>query len=100
MRSREVSRRLAPALIAAALLAAGGCAMHEDIRSYAYEFSGQNRLGGERRAMQAMQDSCYFSGYQYFETVGPPKIEREAGAAGDQFRATQDFYCVGTVGGP
>jgi hypothetical protein len=98
--SHDAWSRLKQASIAGACLAVCGCASHDYIRSYTYEYTEPHRLGGERRADQAMQDSCYFSGYQYFKAEGPPQIERVAGAAGEVIRATQAFYCVGTVGGP
>jgi hypothetical protein len=100
MPSHDASPRLTHAVIAAMSLAVGGCASHDYIRSYTYEYTEPHRLGGERRADQAMQDSCYFSGYQYFKVEGPPQIVRETGATGEVIRATQAFYCVGTVGGP
>ena len=84
------------ALIAAASLAVCGCAAHEDIRSVTYDYAGGRRLAAERRASQDMQDSCYFSGYQYFRPEGPPQVV----SAGARFQATQAFSCVGTVGGP
>ena len=84
------------ALIAAASLAVCGCATHEDIRSVTYDYTGQRQLAAERRASQDMQDSCYFSGYQYFRPEGPPQVVR----TGAHVQATQAFSCVGTVGGP
>jgi len=47
-----------------------------------------------------MQDSCYFSGYQYARPEGPPQIVSGAGTAGGRIQVTQAFTCVGTVGGP
>ncbi len=88
------------ALILAASLAVCGCATHEDLRTYSYEYAGHGRLAAERRAAQDMQDSCYFSGYQRFEVAGPPQIVNDGGATDGQVRVTQSFYCVGTVGGP
>jgi hypothetical protein len=86
-------------LIAAASVAVSGCVAHEYLRSYTYEFTDQRRLAAERRASQDMQDSCYFSGFQYFKPEGPPQIVSVGGAAGAHFQATQSFYCVGTSGG-
>jgi hypothetical protein len=87
-------------MIAVTCLAASGCANHDDIRSLTYDYTEPNRLGAERRADQGMQDSCYFSGYQYFKTEGPPQIVSEDRPAGRHIQVTQAFYCVGTVGGP
>jgi len=87
------------ALIAAAALALGGCADHAYLRSLTYEYTDQHRRGAEWRATLDMQDSCYLSGYQYAHPEGPPQIVSEDGPAGRQFRATQSFSCVGTVGG-
>lgn len=87
-------------LIAAGSLLLSGCAGHEDLRSVTYDYDDGRRLAAERRATQEMQDSCYFSGYQYAETEGPPQVVSVSGPSGPQFRATQAFYCVGTVGGP
>lgn len=84
-----------PALVAAASLAVCGCADHDYVRTYTYAFTEQHRQGAERRAVQEMQDSCYFSGYQYARPEGPPQIV----SAGGQFEATQSFTCVGTAGG-
>jgi hypothetical protein len=100
MTRHEPSPPLTVALIAAAALAITGCVEHDYVRSYTYEYDGHNPLSGERRATQAMQDSCYASGYQYFRPEGPPQVERQAGAAGEVYKATQSFTCVGTVGGP
>jgi hypothetical protein len=87
-------------MIAAASLAVSGCADHEHLRSLTYDYTEPHRLGAERRADQDMQDSCYFSGYQYFKPEGPPQIVSEDRAAGRHIQVTQAFYCVGTVGGP
>ncbi len=91
-----LSHGLTRALIAAASLAICGCAAHEDIRSVSYDYTGGRRLAAERRANQDMQDSCYFSGYQYFRPEGSPQVV----STGARVLATQAFSCVGTVGGP
>ena len=88
------------AAIAAVSLAVCGCAGHEDIRSVTYDYTGQHRLAAERRASQDMQDSCYLSGAQYAEMVGPPKVVSADGAGGPHVSVTQAYYCVGTQGGP
>lgn len=85
-------------LILVSALALAGCTTQEDVRSLTYDYGGQHRLAAERRAAQEMQDSCYFSGYQYAEPEGPPKILRVDG--GQRLQATQSFSCVGTAGGP
>jgi hypothetical protein len=87
------------ALIVAASLAVCGCANHGYLRSLTYEYTDQRRLAAERRATQDMQDSCYFSGFQYFRPEGPPQVVSVSGPAGPQFQATQTFSCVGTNGG-
>lgn len=81
-------------------MAACGCADHGDVRSLTYDYANGRRLAAERRATQDMQDSCYFSGYQYAEADGPPQVVSVGGTTGEQFQATQAFHCVGTVGGP
>jgi hypothetical protein len=88
------------ALIAAASMAVCGCSDHEYIRTLTYDYSDPHRLAAERRASQDMQDSCYFSGYQYFRPEGPPQIVNVVGPPGAHVQATQSFSCVGTVGGP
>lgn len=92
--------RFRPAVIAAAALALCGCAIQDDVRSITYDYTDRGRLAAERRVSQDMQDSCYLSGAQYAELVGPPQIVSKAGPAGEEFQATQSFYCVGTQGGP
>jgi len=104
MRSDDVShgsrhQARVSALIAAVSLAVSGCVGHEYIRSYTYEYTDPHRLAGERRATQDMQDSCYFSGFQYFKVAGPPQIVSQDGTAGRRVQVTQSFYCVGTAGG-
>jgi len=89
------------AWIAVSSLAVSGCVTQEYVRSFTYEYTDQqNRLAAERRAIQDIHDACYFSGAQYPELVGPPQIVSEDGSTGKQFRVTQSFYCVGTIGGP
>ncbi len=89
------------ALIAAAAFAVCGCADHEYLRSLTYEYTDQqHRRGAEWRATLDMQDSCYFSGYQYAKPEGPPQIVNVSGPTGAHYQATQSFSCVGTVGGP
>jgi hypothetical protein len=92
--------RATHALIGAASLALCGCVAHDYIRTLTYDYTDPHQLAAERRADRLMQDSCYFSGYQYFKTAGPPQIVSEDGTAGRHVQATQSFYCVGTVGGP
>jgi hypothetical protein len=96
----HLSPRGLRALVGAVSLAVAGCADHPDIRSYTYEFTEGRRVAAERGATQAMQDSCYFSGYQRFTLEGPPQIVSEDGGEAKRLRATQSFSCVGTVGGP
>ena len=87
-------------LIAFAALMVSGCVGPELPRSITYGFADHHRLAAERRATQQMQDSCYFSGYQYFRPEGPPQIVSQGDGADRRFQATQLFDCVGTVGGP
>jgi hypothetical protein len=97
---RLVPPRLVHALIGTASVAVCGCTDGEDIRTLTYDYSDPHHLAAERRASQDMQDSCYFSGYQYFRPEGPPQVVSVGGAAGAHLQATQSFSCVGTVGGP
>jgi hypothetical protein len=84
------------ASIVAVSLAVCGCADHDYIRTLAYDYTDPHRVGAERKATQDMQDSCYFSGYQYARTEGPPQIVSQDG----HIQVTQSYSCVGTVGGP
>jgi hypothetical protein len=97
---KKLAPRLTHALVAAVSLAVCGCADHDYIRSLTYDYTDPHRLGAERRATQDMQDSCYFSGYQYARLEGPPQVVSDSGATGRHVQVTQSFSCVGTVGGP
>lgn len=99
-RRRGLAAPLIRALMAAAPLAVCGCATQQYIRSVSYDYDAKRPLPAERRVSQEMQDACYLSGAQYYETVGPPQIVSLDGAGGQRLHATQAFYCVGTQGGP
>lgn len=87
------------ASIAAISLVVFGCAgQGYKMRSVTYEYTDETRLAAERQASQAAQDECYFAGDVYAQLAGPPQIVRDSGTAGEHFRATQFFYCVGARG--
>ena len=88
-------------LIAAASVAVSGCAGRYEgytVRSVTYEYTGQDRVGQERSALEAAQDECYLGGDMYAQPAGPPKIVNEGTATSPHFRATLSFYCIGIRG--
>lgn len=62
-----------------------------------YQYTDQNRLAAEWRALLTAQDECYTGGFQYAQPAGPPQIINDGGMA-SQHRVTRSFYCVGLRG--
>lgn len=82
-------------LLAVVSMLIAGCAdQGYKVKSVTYEYTDQTRLADEWRAMLTAQDDCYFSGSEYAQLSGPPRVIRDGG----HFRATQSFYCVGIRG--
>ncbi len=91
--------RIVHALIAAVSLVSSGCANQGyKVVSVTYEYTDQNRLTRESRALLNAQDQCYFAGFQYAQVVGSPQIVSDDGTTGEH-RATGSFYCIGFRGG-
>jgi hypothetical protein len=91
--------RIVHALIATLSLVFSGCANQGyKVVSVTYQYTDQNRLTREWRALLNAQDQCYFAGFQYAQAVGSPQIVSDDGTAGEQ-RATRSFYCIGLRGG-
>src|SRR5579863_7696606 len=87
--------RMVHALIAALTLVFCGCANQGyKVVSVTYQYTDQNRLNGEWRALLNAQDQCYFAGFQYAQAVGPPQIVSDDETTGER-RAMRSFYCIG-----
>jgi hypothetical protein len=65
--------------------------------SVTYQYTDQNRLEREWRAILTAQDECYTGGYQYAQPAGPPQIISDGGMTSEH-RATRTFYCIGLRG--
>lgn len=65
--------------------------------SVTYQYTDENRLAREWRALLTAQDECYTSGFQYAQPTGPPQIISDRGMTAEH-RATRSFYCIGFRG--
>lgn len=91
-------------LVAAVSLVLAGCAS-ENLADrgfkpfvVSYQYTDQNRLQRESRALETAQDECYFAGFEYAQPAGPPQIISDDGMTGEH-SATRSFYCIGLRGG-
>lgn len=65
--------------------------------SVTYQYTDENRVAREWRALLTAQDECYTGGFQYAQPTGPPQIISDGGIT-TEHRATRSFYCIGFRG--
>jgi hypothetical protein len=98
-----LSRRARRFIAVALSFALAGCASGTladrgyKVVSVTYQYTDQNRLECEWRAVLTAQDECYTGGYEYAQPAGPPQIISDGGMA-SELRATRFFYCIGLRG--